>query len=81
MTTEKDPFPDASNTRKGKTAQIALMKIHSLKINQLPARTTPAQLLVILLGVIVNVFMLLYGCEAQLEITQKNCCVRACCLT
>lgn len=44
VTTEKDPFPDASNTRKGKTAQIALMKIHSLKINPAPCAhdTCPA---------------------------------------
>lgn len=65
ITTEKDPIPDPSNTRKGKKknpAQIASMKIHSLKISQLPVRTAPAQLLVILLGVNVNVFMLLYGC-------------------
>lgn len=62
VTTEKDPFPDASNTRKGKTAQIALMKIHSLKINPAPCAHDTCPAAVILLGVIVNVFMLLYGC-------------------
>lgn len=46
---------------KEKQVQIASIKIHSLKITQLPAHTAPAQL-VILLGANVNVLMLQYGC-------------------
>lgn len=66
VSAEKDLIRDAFQRRKGKTPLIASMKIHGLKINRLPASPAPAQLLVILLGVNVNVFMLLYGCWAWL---------------
>lgn len=49
-------FQMPSTHVKENTAQIALMKIHGLKINQHSSRTAPAQTLVILLGVNVNVF-------------------------
>lgn len=61
VTTEKDPIPDASDIRKGKNSTNSFDENTRLK-NKLPAHTAPAQLLVILLGVNVNVFMLLYGC-------------------
>lgn len=55
-------FPMPLMYVKEKQAQIASMKIRGLKISQLAVRTAPAQLLVILLGVNVNVLMLQYGC-------------------
>ena len=57
LTIERDPIPDASSVCKGKNSTNTLIKIHWFKINQAPACIAPAQLLVILLGVNVNVLM------------------------
>lgn len=67
---DMDLIPEASSLRIGKNSTNTLVKIHRLKIKQVPSCVSPAQLPLILLGVNVNVLTELYTFRATIKIAQ-----------